>query len=291
MDPANPQTKKLALWSTFALGGLSFYWCITYTGPFRYLAELQLKWFGSYSPKLTLMVVMLGLIGIAALIKRLFQQPELPVARPLSGPSTPANTPNIVNTMNAAPAGFPWQQYTWLIAPLVFLGVGTWAYLNGIQAGDLRQLTASDFQNGGPSARILYADVKGYLAEKYIAQNNYQYIPMFAENNEAAPVQLLVGIDKGQEQTYLHEESDGSFTVRGVVDKGLPSDVAYTFEKNGIKLADSVWIVRTGRNPSKDKTFGSIMIILGIVTAGALHALREYRNRKSPAARPLRTLA
>ena len=72
--PPNPMDKEmnpLAVVGVFALLGLSFYFMFTYTGPFQWLAELQLKWMDSYSEKLTLILTMIVLVVPAAAVWKL----------------------------------------------------------------------------------------------------------------------------------------------------------------------------------------------------------------------------
>src|SRR6266851_4556326 len=153
--------------------GITFYWMFTYSGPYRTLAELQLKWIGSYERNLTFLLVLsgliLGLLGTATTIKLLFRGAE----RPVPGmPTAPVATPGI------APAAIPvpaiqvvaqWQRnvrYAVLCAaPLVLFGMGAYSYYNGTHAGSLRQLSAADFQSGKLQSHIVYADVRG-IADK-----------------------------------------------------------------------------------------------------------------------------
>src|SRR5260370_7763883 len=71
----------------------------------------------------------------------------------------------------------------------------------------------------------------------------------------------MVGISDGDVLKYLHRDSDGTFTVRGVAEKGLSGDLRYAFEKNGIAVADPVWVVHAGRDPSWDRN--TSLLIMG----------------------------
>jgi len=286
MDPENPQNKKIAAVVAIGLIGLTLYWTFTYTGPFRYLAELQLKWFHFYSPKLTAMIIAFGLILSAGLAKKLLQGAEKAVPGPTPGVPAPGSLPKVALTQTQ-----PWAQYVRMAAPLVVIGLGGWTYFNGTQAGSLQELNASDFQNGTLNSRIVYADVKGHLSATYLGKDHYLYIPMSSDAKTNSPVQLLVGVDENQTHKYLHREADGSFTVRGVADKGLAGDLKYAFEKNGIAVADPVWVVHTGREPGGDKKFGMIMVVVGIALGGFLYGLESYRKKKNAAPRPLQAPA
>jgi hypothetical protein len=100
-------------------------------------------------------------------------------------------------------------------------------------------------------------------------------------------VKLVVGVDEKRMRDYMHRETDGRFTVRGVVDRGLAGDVKYAFEKNGITVAESCWFVHAGREPSSDRTFGVVMIGVGLAFAAGMFGLESYRKKKRNAGRPL----
>jgi hypothetical protein len=160
-------------------------------------------------------------------------------------------------------------------------------YYNGTHAGILQQLNAVDFQSGNLQARVLYTEVRGHLNGPYLSKDRYRYIPMASEENRTGPVQLVVGIDENQMHKYMHKEADGTFSVRGIADKGLEGDVKFAFEKNGIAVADPVWVVHAGRNPQEDKMFGLIAIGIGIAFGGLMFGLESYRKRKGATVRPL----
>jgi hypothetical protein len=94
----------------------------------------------------------------------------------------------------------------------------------------------------------------------------------------------LVGVNENEAKKYLHREADGTFTVRGVTDKGLEGDMKFAFEKNGIAVADPVWVVHAGRDPGGDRKFGLIMMRVGIVFAAFVFGLESYKKRKNATA-------
>jgi hypothetical protein len=175
-------------------------------------------------------------------------------------------------------------RYAFLLVPF---GLGGWTYYNGTHAGSLQQLQAVDFENGKMQVGLVYADVRGHLSGSYLAKDHYLYIPMSSEAHKAAPVKLVVGVDEKRMRDYMHRETDGRFTVRGVVDRGLAGDVKYAFEKNGITVAESCWFVHAGREPSSDRTFGVVMIGVGFAFAAGIFGLESYRKKKRNAGRPL----
>lgn len=280
MNPETPKNTKLAAVAMIPLAGISLYWAVTYSGPYRYLAELQLKWMGFYSPKLTIMLIVLGFLLIAAAIKVVLRGAERPVPGPANAPAAPVPAKNV-----AIPQ--PWLQYVRYAVPLIVASFGAWMYFNGTQAGGLQQLTALDFESGKLRSRIVYADVRGRLSGAYLKQENYLYIPMYTKADGKSPVRLVVGVNEKDASKRLRAEADGSVTVRGVADKGLEGDVKYAFEKNGMAVADPVWVVHTGRAPGDDRTAGMIVAALGVVIAVIFFAVDSYKKRKNALARPL----
>jgi hypothetical protein len=278
MNPENPKGSKLASAAVVGIVGVTLYWTFTYSGPYRYLAELQIKSFGYYVPKLTALVIILGLLLIAGVIKLILRGAE----RPVPGP-----TATMVPNAKSAPVLLPWFQYARYVAPVIVVGFGGWCYFNGTQAGSLQQLNAADFQKGNVHSRIVYADVRGHLSGMYLGQEHYLYIPMYAEGNGSSPAQLVVGVDENQMRKYVHREADGTFTVRGIADRGLAGDVKYAFEKNGVTVADHVWVVHAGRAPGDDRRIGIILTAIGIVVAGLIFGIDTYKKRRNATARPL----
>lgn len=279
--------KLLAFAVGVALLGITFYWMFTFSGPYRYLAELQIKWFGSYVPKVTWLIVFSGLFLLtasnAAFLAFLLKGAE----RPVPGmPTAPAAIPQPAIQLSER-----YQRnvrYAVMYAtPLVLFGMGAYSYYNGAQVGNLQQLSVADFQSGKLQSHIVYADVRGHLNGHYISKNDYLYIPMASEKNAASPVQLLVGVNDNEKRKYLHREADGTFRVRGIADKGLEGDVKYAFEKNGTSMAETVWVVHAGRAPSDDRTMGLSVMGFGVVLAGILFAWQSYQKRKRAASQSL----
>jgi hypothetical protein len=284
MNPANKKSSKAGMALALAMAGLTLYWCFTYSGPYRYLAELQLKWFRVYYPELTAMIIILGMTGVLLAVKFLFRGAERPVlGTPTPTPSANLSAPNVG-------VQEPWLQYVRYAFLLVPFGLGGWMYYNGTHTGSLQQLNAADFLSGKVQSRILYADVRGHLHGPYLSKDNYRYIPMTSEDR-TGPVQLVIGIGENEVRKYMHKEADGTFSVRGVADKGLDGDVKYAFEKNGLTVADSVWVVHAGRDPYKDKNFGLLMIGIGVAMAALIFGMESYRKRKRTAPRPLPAIA
>jgi hypothetical protein len=288
MNPVKPQLSRWAISVIVVLGGITGYWAFTYSGPYRYLAELEIKWLGSYSPEGTVALVAFGWVLVAAAIKLVFLGPDKDMARRfrvLTGREAAARADDIALHM---PERWAFMRFARFAILAIFLGGGGWFYYNGTHAGSLRQLDAADFQNGKVQTRMVYAEVRGHLSKQYLRDNNdYLYVPMTSQDAAGAPVQLIVGVNEREIRKYVRLGTDGTSTVRGIADKGLQADVKYAFEKNGMKVADPVWVVHAGRDPAWDKQGGLLMITVGIVFACIVAAIEGYLKRKKANEQPL----
>jgi hypothetical protein len=112
LNPESPKNSKMAAVAAIAMVGMTLYWTFTYSGPYRYLAELQVKWLGYYVPKLTAMVIILGFLAIAGLIKVVLRGAERPVPGLANAPVAAAPVKNV-----GVPQ--PWLQYARYAAPLI----------------------------------------------------------------------------------------------------------------------------------------------------------------------------
>ena len=286
MNTNNTKDKTAIIVSMLGVG-LALYWMFTYSGPYRYLAEWQLKWFGAYIPKLTVIAIVLGFLCIAAAVKVVFRGAERPAPGLPQGIGTTGSGmgTGVMAQGNSGPA--------WLVSPyarlwlvLVPLGLGAYFYFNASQAGELQQLRVQDFEAGQVKSRVLYAEVRGQLSRKYIQKNTYMYIPM-VESSASEPAHVLIGVDKAKTKKYLQIQPDTSFLVRGMVQKDLEADVRVAFEKNGIPLADNCWVVHTGRDPKSDRQLGLILVAISAVFGAGLWSWLSYKSKKSPAPQPV----
>lgn len=287
---SNKPTSKTALVTTLVGLGFAFYWMFTYSGPYRYLSELQIKLFGWYAPKITMLLIVMGFVGIGAVVKLVFQGAERPAptmpqsaAAPGAALGTAPASPARINLLLASPYARVW-------VVLIPIAMGAYFYFNATRAGALQQLQAADFENQQIHSRILYADVRGHLSRVYIVKDHYMYIPMLASAS-SGPAHLLVGVNEKEAKIYLQRQADATFLVRGMVEKDLEGDVRVAFEKNQIPVAADCWVVHTGRDPRGDQKAALILMGIGIVFAAVLGGWLTYKANKSTAPQPVRANA
>jgi len=289
MIPANKPFSKAGLLYAVVMVGPALYWGFTYTGPYRYLAELQLKWLGVYYPELTGIVIAFGILCLLAVVKVFFRGAERQVPA-LAGATANATT-SLSADATASPAEQRWTRWLPYFVVPVLLALGANSYYKGMNAGSLRQLSAAEFSGQNEQPRVLYANVRGQLSLKYLSKDNYFYLPMTAEDNSAAPLRLVVGGNQQELQKAVHRDADGTVHVWGVVDKGLEGDVKYAFEKNGYHLSDTIWVLHAGRAPSDEKGLGLFMMGIGVLAAGVVFVAQKIRDLKRRRSNPAKATA
>jgi len=284
MIPANKQFTKLGLLYVVVMAGPALYWGFTYTGPYRYLAELQLKWFGVYYPELTGILIAVAILCGLAVIKVLFRGAERQVPGAATTTPVPA-TPNGIPI--ASPAEQRWMRFLPYFVVPVLVAVGANDYYKGMHAGSLKQLSAAEFYGETQQPRVFYAEVRGLMSPSYLSKENYFYVPMAAEDaKKGTPIRLVVGGSKEELKKAVRRDADGSVHVWGIVDQGLEGDVKYAFEKSGFAVGDSIWVLHAGRDPSYEKGLGLFMMGFGVVAAGVVFVAQKIGGRKKAAPKP-----
>jgi hypothetical protein len=244
--------------------GLAIYWSFTYSGPFRYLAEWQLKTFGWYSGKLTVMVIALVFFGVGEALRVILRGSE----RPVLGAAAASVAPNTARKLSSPSSAY--RRLALLIIPFAF---GAYFYASAASAGDLRELEIADLTSGDLPSHTLFAEVHGYVDRFYVRQNHYMYLPLREAKGATTPIQVVVGMDQS-EGMNLPRQADGSLTMRGMLQTHLDNAVRFTFQKNGVVLADSCRVLYTGRTPASDQKVGMFLIagtfLVGVAWAGMI---------------------
>ena len=269
---------RLAIGSTVVGVALSFYWMFTFSGPYRFLAELQTKWFGWYVPKLTMLIIVFAIVGLVLGVRKIVQGTERPVPNSALALAPTANTSVAKSSSLPMWIASPYSRLLLLVVPF---GLGLYSYVNASRAGQLRHVQAADFDNGSVSERVIYASVSGELGSDYVTGDNYMYIPMRQSETSDEPVSIVVGVSKNMVKEYLQPRPGGGVIVQGMAERNLDAEVKVALEKSGVTLADKVWVVHTGRSPQSDMKFG-MWLMIGTVPFGAgLLFLVKYRARLS----------
>ena len=287
MDSAIPKISKPVISLLVVLAASTCYWMFTYYGPYRYLAELQIKRLGAYNVASTFMLVVLGWALLFATMFGIVRLSLFGVPKDMAARWREVKHGTMHQDIFAAMPP-PWVRLRLarFAVLLTCLGMAAWFFYNGTTAGPLQQLGAADFQSGSVHGHVVFADVRGRINQNYlITGHDDVYIPMTGSTDPHATVHVLVTTTRSQMRMQIRAQGDGTYTAQGIANKWLPADIKYALAKSGYNLADSVWVVRAGHSPSSDKDMALISVALGIVLAAVFKYL-ENRARKHSAPSP-----
>ncbi|MEX2214449.1 MAG: hypothetical protein WD768_09995 [Phycisphaeraceae bacterium] len=234
---------------------LTLLWWVTYTGPFQWIAELQVSLLGSYEVQITLIVVLLihVLVGAALLeipaVKRYFgtQPPDWCRFARLFGEDT------II----------PWWP---LFIGTVTLGSGLFLMTEVWVAGELTSMTIEELESGKrPTSG--WISVKGVLLAGEMAQLHEgtpkdkvgSYVPMVSQNwKRGKPVSVY--FDLGKEKTA----TSGEATVSGRVSwMGLPGVIREQYRRSSAPPADGYLMLVNKYDPDFNRGFARILFWIG----------------------------
>jgi hypothetical protein len=248
---------------------LTFYFMFTYTGPYQWLAELQLKLMNFYSEKLTLLLTMLVLIvpafGLVKLVAVVVSRMGPGAGR--SGVAAGA-TPT-------KPAEMRLPQ--WIILPflgLIVFGIGAVMYWRGATAGPLTAVNAKDLEDGKNPASA-YLSIEGVPMWKetmrFKESSTKCYVPIVSPDWKGEAVWVYVECsddDLPRPSAQLEIKTFKGMKAIG----GLPGPVRVSFEKTMFKPAAGYLVIETKEEPAKLMGFGKWPMIVGaaLVAAGML---------------------
>ena len=277
-SPMDKELSKPALFGMIALVALSFYFMFTYTGPFQWLAELQLKWMNSYSEKLTLILTVLVLCLPAAAVWKIVQAS----VRTL-GPGGSATKQEAVYR-KACNIHIPGVLLLPLLGTIVF-GIGAFMYWRAATAGQLTAVKAKDLEADKKPASS-YLTIEGVpMWEEAITFNKSGkdcYVPMVSREWTGGPVAVYLECNEDDLPRPPGPLEMKTFTGMTEVG-GLPGPVRVSFEKSTFKPAAGYLVLAIHDEPAKLMGFAKWPMIVGgaIMAAGllVLSARRVFARR------------
>jgi len=285
--PAQKPMNPAAIVAIVLLIALAFYFMFTYTGPYQWLAELELRWMGSYSEKLTLVLTMLALILPAAGIAKLIR---LAVTKLGPGGGT-ASVATAIAGGAAAPK--PAQKFSgdivWPFMGLICIAIGGFMYWRGATAGPLTAVKLQDLEDGKkpPSS---YLTVEGVpIWQQGIQFGSYGskwYVPLVSKEWKGDAVAVYVEVHGDDVPPRSRQLEIKTFKGMKAVG-GLPGPVRVIFEKGPLKPAAGYLMIETNEEPAKLMGFGKWPMIVGagLVAVGIVSwgVKRMIRNRRGTA--------
>ncbi len=263
---------------------------LTYSGPYRWLAEVEISAFGAYYPSYTWVATML----LLALASRLAFQAARRAGVVAGVEVTPEE-----RKARAAETAERFRTYRPALAVLV-LG-GTLAFLGGrdwirAQRGRALENVAVDTLEAGKKPSSSWVEIAdGTVAWDLAIQwkgghaSEVAYVPLLSRAwVEGKPVGAVLAL--GSSDLELAHGDAPSFT--GTVDKlGLPGAVRAAYEDKGFAVRDAVVLHVQRDGPSKREQSGLTFALLGLATllvgigVAVWQWRREQRAREAEALR------
>lgn len=265
---------KLPRWVPGVSFGVSviatIYCAFSYAGPFRWIAELSMSVFGSYSPKLTFMLSFIVLLlPSAALAARLKAQssPQEQAERKRAGAARDAKLLRVQSWLMLATVG----------GVLFFVGVrDLWAARTG---ATLVHTSCASIEAGstptGSWLEIEGSAIPSAAIETEEGYSKYVYVPFVSDNwskKHPLPVVLRLGAAVRGE---LNARS-----YQGSLDwDGLPGMVRTAYEAEGVQAANAL-VLNVGREPHKNLATSQLLAaggLLGLLLGGFM-IWRKWRQ-------------
>jgi hypothetical protein len=262
---------KLSPFGWFCVGlgvALTFYQMLKYVGPFQWLAELQLRWFGGYGEEITFVLTFAATTGAIALV-------GMPLRKlmPASGGA---------ERFLATPQSLILQ-----VIGLGFFIAGVKDYYHAQHIGPKTAITALQLESNQTPAS-LWVDATGYplIDGKYVFDAGYskdQFVPIVSQpdGTSGGTVRLFVKA-KGGDNIGGSDTNPGLYT--GILAKSdLPGPVRVALQKADA-ISDDYYVLDLGATPSSESSGAKVSMYIGggMAVAGTLIGV-IIRLRRRPA--------
>ncbi len=265
-----------------ALGclALAAYFGFTYSGPFRWLAELEMRLMGRYYTFLTGMLVLLGLMLMLLL--------PLQLARKLGVLGDPAASPEEhAQYIQAHTERWKKRQpaitVLMLGAALSFVGVRDW--LRAQQGAQLEQVSIAALESGKRPAStwVEVADASpawNATLEWEVGHTKNSFVPVVSTNwRDGQPIALVLKLSSS---TRVDKEV-GVSAFRGASDaEGLPGAIDGAFRDAQLNTANAL-VLEVGNKPTDRQTLAHFALgggILALLVGCGLAWVQLRRERR-----------
>ena len=268
------QHRKLAISWPHVAGlvstGMAFMLFVTYSGPYAWLAELQLSMWGRYYPILTLLALVLLFLVFTLQGIQLFRnlsgeaRPRpLAVLRPIASPAAGAR---LANSPRPRRRVHP-LVFVFFTPGVVITALGAFGFVRGVRNQQLLAVSAADLEAGqAPSSS--WVEVSGRLLKSKglaiknegVSPTTNNYVPVVSEGWQPGK-QVAVFVEIAENRI---ESLDPHKPIRGMIAwPGLPGPLRATFERNGLQPSEKYVLVALDQRPDRAKEFGMIAVALG----------------------------
>ncbi|MEH1834965.1 MAG: hypothetical protein V7L29_23615 [Nostoc sp.] len=273
----NQKFKYLSL-AYCAYLALTIYWDFHYTGPVKFLGEMQMSLFGKQWEAINLMSLNLPVILLGTYLRNRVQS---------QNPDKEFSAKwNVIDDLTSN------RLLKNALMPLIILIIGlimlnitlTQSFCKDIGTISIAQLTS-----GKIAEHSFYANISGYPDPNALVTQKGNRIPRvyiaLRENSQSnTPVHLIISLEKGDIEEYIHKDPKSeTVTVSGFVTEGGEGEVRTWLEKQGVAIADSYWTIIPGVNLNNrsNGTYSQIFIAIAFISFATFIF---YRNCKEQTA-------
>ncbi len=253
---------------------LTIYWDFHYTGPVQFLGEIQMSMFNQQWQPVNLLILNLPAVWLVSYLRNRLQSQNLD--RQSSAKSNLIN--DLTNNRLLQDA----------FKPMIILIIGFFV-LNILLAQsfgkDLGTISIAQLNSSKIAEHSFYAKISGYPDPNILETQRggsmpRVYIPLRENSQSNTPVNLIISLDKGNVEQYVHKDPNReTVTVSGFVTEGGEGEVKTWLEKEGVLIADSYWTIVPKVNLSNRSSTKYFAVFIAVAFI-SLAAFAFYRNRK-----------
>jgi hypothetical protein len=250
--------------------GLAGYWWATYSGLYRWLAELQIAWFDGYELILTgvlccLFTVLPTMLVLVVISRRL---------------PPPADRPS----MSAAEVE-AWIQghYGRIVVGALsvgLLGVGLFQLVAYARLGELTDFDVAAVEEGAaPQSRYVRLDGAPEWSQAVGVEGEHDvtfYVPL--RSAPRAPVAVVLEVAESQLKYGGVNRSQRHF--EGTLSSNLTGLARTVLVKKGVKFAEPLWVLDAGHSPRETRDMGAAFTTMGGIGSLLLAAWIAFRRRR-----------
>ena len=281
-EDSHPPSLPLKTWHIalcFAIAGVAIYLDHRYAGPYRWFAELQLRWIGAYDSTITYLLTctFIGapIFALAYLFRRLGNRARAPGQSAAASRIPPDWTAFLVQygvALSIAALG------------AFLLALAAWYYADSREHARTRVLANVFEANHPPESK--WVSVQGIslfdsAAEMQKGGNTTYYIPLVSLDwKERDPVAVIIAAREFELTDSLRRGRwdwyDGTFS-----DALLPSIIENELSSKGATLTPHYFVLDLAASPADNRRTARDLAIFGvIVLAGGLTVMAITRRRE-----------
>jgi hypothetical protein len=244
-----------------ALGG---YWWWSYTGLYRWVAEVEIAWFGAYFPVYTgmgeLAICLLPGAAPVALVQLTLVKLEVFPVDPVNPPDIAAQDDRTLYWLNT----HRWRVFG-LAGGIVALIGGALLTWSGLSAGPLTTPDLAALE-GGAAPPSRYVQVQGRLLRERAMEQGprgdvkpLSYVPLVSQGWQVGgPVAIYVRVNDPQDPQLAGGSLEGTLSQ-----DGLPGPVRAEFEQQGPRPTVPHYLLEVGNSPSRKVDTGLGLLGMG----------------------------